>query len=239
MPHVQELHTWDVTPKEAMEIQRHLAGRVIVEKLARDVRYVAGCDISFDKGSDIIYAGIVVLKLPEFLEIDRATTAATVKFPYIPGLLSFRESPALLEAWKKLKVEPDLVMIDGQGYAHPRRLGIASHFGVLVDLPTIGCAKTLLVGKFEEPGETAGSYSPLTDGKEIIGVALRTQDGVNPVFVSIGHRINLEDAIDVVMRCTKGYRIPEPTRQAHILVNALRRGEEPKLPRNFHQDSLF
>lgn len=239
MPHVQQLHAWDVTPKEAMEIQRHLAGRVIVEKLARDVRYVAGCDISFDKGSDIVYAGIVVLKLPEFSEIDRATTAATVTFPYIPGLLSFRESPALLEAWKKLKVEPDLVMIDGQGYAHPRRFGIASHFGVLVDLPTVGCAKTLLVGTFEEPGEKAGSYSPLMDGEEIIGVALRTQDGVNPVFVSIGHRINLENAIDVVMRCTKGYRIPEPTRQAHLLVNALRRGEEPKWPRSVHQDSLF
>jgi deoxyribonuclease V len=130
-------------------------------------------------------------------------------------------------------------MIDGQGYAHPRRFGIASHFGVLVDLPTVGCAKTVLVGKYEEPDTKAGSYSPLLDREEIVGVALRTQDGVSPVFISVGHRINLEGAIEVVMRCTKDHRIPEPTRQAHLLVNALRRGEEPKGLQARHQESLF
>jgi deoxyribonuclease V len=239
MPAFQQLHQWDVTPKEAIEIQQRLRSMVSVAGLDEEPHLVAGCDISFDKGSDVIYTGIVVLELPVLIEVGRSTTIAQVKFPYIPGLLSFRESPALLEAWEKLEVQPDLVMIDGQGYAHPRRFGIASHFGVLIDLPTVGCAKTVLVGKYEEPDAKAGSYSPLIDREELIGAALRTQDGVNPVFVSVGHRINLESAIEVVMRCTKEYRIPEPTRQAHLLVNALRRGEEPKKLQAGHQDSLF
>lgn len=239
MPIVQQLHRWDVTPKEAMEIQRQLSSRLIVEELQREPRSVAGCDISFDKGSDVVYAGIVVLELPTLVEVAQSTTIFQVKFPYIPGLLSFRESPALLEAWEKLTIQPDVVMIDGQGYAHPRRFGIASHFGVLVDLPAVGCAKTLLVGRFEEPDTKAGSSSPIIDKEEIVGAALRTQDGVSPVFVSVGHRIDLESAIDIVMRCTKDYRIPEPTRQAHILVNALRRGEEPKPTQTGRQESLF
>ncbi len=239
MPRIQQLHRWDVTPKEAIEIQQQLRSKLIIASLEAELQYVAGCDISYDKGSDVFYAGIVVLKLPELTEVAQATTVARVKFPYIPGLLSFRESPALLEAWEKLTVQPDLVMIDGQGYAHPRRFGIASHFGVLINLPTIGCAKTLLTGKFEEPESKAGSYSLLVDKDEVVGAALRTQDGVSPVFVSIGHRINLESTIDVVMRCTKEYRIPEPTRQAHLLVNALRRGEEPRPIQTSEQQSLF
>ncbi len=239
MVHFRELHSWDVTPKGAMEIQRQLAGRVIVQKLQDNPRYVAGCDISFDKGSDIVYAGIVVLELPRLVEIAHTTATTEVKFPYIPGLLSFRESPPLLEAWEKLPLEPDVVMIDGQGYAHPRRFGIASHFGLLVDLPTIGCAKTLLIGTFEEPDSRAGSYSPLMDREEVVGAALRTRDGVSPVFVSVGYKVDLESAIEVVMRCTKEYRIPEPTRQAHLLVNALRRGEGRKGARAGEQQSLF
>jgi deoxyribonuclease V len=239
MPPVQQLHRWDVTPKEAIDIQQRLRSKVVVAPLAEEVRYVAGCDISFDKGSDVVYAGVVVLKLPEFSEVAQSTAITRVKFPYIPGLLSFRESPPLLEAWEKLSVKPDLVMIDGQGYAHPRRFGIASHFGMLVDLPTVGCAKTLLVGRFEEPEVNAGSSSPLMDGEELIGAALRTQNGVNPVFVSIGHRVNLDSAIEIVMRCTGEYRIPEPTRQAHLLVNALRRGEKPGSLSAGRQESLF
>jgi deoxyribonuclease V len=239
MPAFQQLHQWDVTPKEAIEIQQRLRSMVSVAGLDKEPRLVAGCDISFDKGSDVVYAGIVVLELPALAEVGRSTTIAQAKFPYIPGLLSFRESPALLEVWEKLEVQPDLVMIDGQGYAHPRRFGIASHFGVLIDLPTVGCAKTVLVGKYEEPDAKAGSYSPLIDREELVGAALRTQDGVNPVFVSVGHRINLESAIEVVLRCTTDYRIPEPTRQAHLLVNALRRGEEPRKLQAGHQESLF
>jgi len=152
------------------------------------------------------------LKFPELEEVDRSLVVTEVNFPYIPGLLSFRESPALIKAWEKIKIAPDVVMIDGQGIAHPRRFGIASHFGVLVDKPTIGCAKSLLVGVYEEPKGEAGNFSYLYDSGEIIGVALRTRDNVQPVFVSIGHKITLDESIQIVMKTVRGYRIPEPTR---------------------------
>jgi len=216
---------WDVTPKEAIAIQQQLRSMIVVEKLSRPVKYVAGCDISFNKRSDTVYAGVVVLKLPELVEVDQGIAITKVKFPYIPGLLSFRESPAILEAWKNLHTCPDVLMVDGQGLAHPRRFGIACHLGLLLDMPTVGCAKSLLTGRYEEPPPRAGSYSPLVDKDEIVGVALRTREGVSPIFVSIGHLITLEDAIQIALKCSKGYRIPEPTRQAHLLVNALRRGE--------------
>lgn len=235
----KQLHRWDVTPQEAIAIQQRLRSQVITERLSKPVRFVAGCDISFDKGSDVVYAGVVVLKLPELVEVARGTAVTKVIFPYIPGLLSFRESPAVLEAWNHLDTVPDVIMVDGQGFAHPRRFGIACHLGLLLDLPSIGCAKSLLVGKFEEPAPEAGSYSPLVDREETLGVALRTEDRVSPVFISIGHRVTLEDAIRLVMTCTKGYRIPEPTRQAHLLVNALRRGEVSPKSSTPIQESLF
>ncbi|MEK6756291.1 MAG: deoxyribonuclease V [Bacteroidota bacterium] len=235
----RQLHRWDVTPQEAIAIQQRLRSEVIMERIARPVHYVAGCDISFDKGSDVVYAGVVVLKLPELVEVARGTAVTRVKFPYIPGLLSFRESPAVLEAWTHLHTAPDVVMVDGQGFAHPRRFGIACHLGLLLDLPSIGCAKSLLIGKFEEPAPQAGRYSPLVDREETVGVALRTEDNVSPVFVSVGHRVVLEDAIQLVMKCTKGYRVPEPTRQAHLLVNALRRGEVSSKSSPPLQESLF
>jgi deoxyribonuclease V len=238
MAAVHQLHSWDVSPKEAIEIQEKLRSQLIVEPLERSPRYVAGCDISYDKGADTVYAGIVVLELPGFSEVDRATIVTRVKFPYVPGLLSFRESPPLLEAWQKLHREPDVVMIDGQGYAHPRRFGIASHFGLIVDTPTVGCAKTLLIGRYEEPSENAGSSTELIDRDEVIGAVLRTQNGVSPVYVSVGHKVDIESAIEVVMRCTKDYRIPEPTRQAHLLVNALRRGKTLWQPQISRQESL-
>ncbi len=253
MPNFQQLHSWDVTPKEAIAIQQLLRSKIIVEKLSKPVHSVAGCDISFDKGSDIVYAGVVVLKLfdessmtrpvgshrAELVEVARSTAITKVKFPYIPGLLSFRESPAVLEAWNNLQTQPDVLMVDGQGLAHPRRCGIACHLGLLLDLPTIGCAKSLLIGRFEEPAPQAGSYSPLMDEEETIGVALRTEDNVSPVFVSVGHHVTLEEAIQVVMNCSRGYRIPEPTRQAHLLVNALRRGEAIPKTSPSAQESLF
>jgi deoxyribonuclease V len=231
-------HRWDVTPQEAIEIQQKLRSQVAIEKLQTPIRFAAGADISFDKGSDVVYAGVVVLQLPELTEVARATAVTTAKFPYIPGLLSFRESPPVLEAWAKLKTLPDVLMIDGQGLAHPRRFGIACHIGVLLNVPTIGCAKSLLVGRYEEPATPGGSYSPLMDRGEQVGVALRTRDDVSPIFVSIGHKVMLEDAVRLAMQCTHGYRIPEPTRQAHLLVNALRRGENVSqtLPQ---QESLF
>ncbi len=234
------LHSWDVNPDEAIKIQNELRGLVKVEDLKKEINYIAGADISFDKGSNVVYAGIVVLKFPELEEIEHSLVITEVSFPYIPGLLSFRESPALIKAWEKIEVVPDVVVIDGQGIAHPRRFGIASHFGVLIDRPTIGCAKSLLIGKYDEPAEKTGSYSYLYDSGEIVGVALRTRDNVQPVFVSIGHKITLEESIKIILQTVKGFRIPEPTRHAHNLVNALRRGEiKPGVMRKPEQGSLF
>jgi deoxyribonuclease V len=213
-----------------------LRNQVRIQPLADEVKLVAGCDISFNRFSDIVYAGIIVLRLPELEVVSRATVVTRARFPYVPGLLSFRETPALLEAWEKLEVAPDVVMLDGQGMAHPRRFGIACHFGLLTGRPTLGCAKTVLVGKFDEPGEPAGAYSLMMHKGETIGAAVRTKDRVAPVYVSVGHLIDLLGAIRLALRCVKGYqddglfadskskyRIPEPTRQAHLLVNELRR----------------
>ncbi len=171
-----------------------------------------------------------MLKLPRLEEIDRTTIVTRVTFPYIPGLLSFRESPPLMEAWRKLKVIPDVLMVDGHGYAHPRRFGIACHLGVILGIPTIGFAKTLLIGKYAEPASTAGNITPLMERGEIIGNVVRTKTNVKPVFVSIGNRITLDDAVRVTLECVKGYRIPEPIRRAHLLVNAVRRdAQQPSL----------
>ena len=243
----KKLHSWNLTPTEAVELQKELRDQVRIEPLKREVNLVAGCDISFNKFSDIVYAGIVVLRLPELEVVDSATVITRIGFPYIPGLLSFRETPALLEAWERLETAPDVVMLDGQGLAHPRRFGIACHFGLLVGLPTLGCAKTVLRGKYDEPDEKAGSYSLMTDKGETVGAAVRTKDRVAPVYVSVGNQIDLPGAIKLALRCVKGYqaddegetlfdiksaskskskyRIPEPTRQAHLFVNELRRRE--------------
>lgn len=225
------LHPWNVSPTEAVRIQQDLRTKVRERRLERPIEYIAGADISFDKGSNVIYAGVVVLKFPELTEVDRGLTVSRATFPYIPGLLSFRESPAVLEAWEYLHVQPDVLLIDGHGYAHPRRFGIACHLGLLLDIPAIGCAKTVLVGKYEEPDRGRGSFRPLVDRNEVVGAALRTADGVTPVYVTVGHLVDLDSAIRVVLDCSRGYRIPEPTRQAHLLVNALRRGELQTDPR--------
>jgi deoxyribonuclease V len=227
----RKLHDWKLSGTEAVALQQKLRSEVRIQPLDREVEIVAGCDISFNKYSDIVYAGIVVLRLADLKVIDTATAVTRTKFPYIPGLLSFRETPALLEAWQRLETEPDVIMLDGQGLAHPRRFGIACHFGLLAEKPTIGCAKTVLVGKFDEPDQQAGNYSLMNHKGETVGAAVRTKNKVAPVYVSPGHLIDLPGAISLALRSTKGYRIPEPTRQAHLLVNALRRGEtsEPRL----------
>lgn len=216
------LHKWDLTPSEAVEVQKRLRNMVQIEPLARPVNTIAGADISFNKFSEVVYAGIVVLSLPDLRIVESAGVRSVTKFPYVPGLLSFRETPSVLEAWDKLKTKPDVLMLDGQGIAHPRRFGIACHVGLLLDLPTVGCAKSILVGKHGEVGLEAGSRSPLVDRGEQVGVALRTKNKVNPVYVSPGHLIDLDSAVDLVLRSTGKYRQPEPTRQAHLLVNRLR-----------------
>jgi deoxyribonuclease V len=216
------LHSWDLTRGEAVEVQQRLRNLVHLQPLARPVNTIAGADISYNKYSDTVYAGIVVLSLPDLQVIESAGVRRIEKFPYIPGLLSFREAPSLLEVWEKLKTKPDVLMLDGQGIAHPRRFGIACHVGVLLDWPTIGCAKSILVGKHGELGLEAGSRSPLVDKGEQVGVALRTKNKVAPVYVSPGHLIDLDSSIDLVLRSITRYRLPETTRQAHLLVNRLR-----------------
>jgi deoxyribonuclease V len=179
-------------------------------------------DVSYDKRSPWLYAGIVVLRLPDLSEVERAGVRVRATFPYVPGLLSFREAPAGLLAWAKLATRPDCLICDGHGLAHPRRLGLASHIGLWVDLPTIGCAKSLLVGTHAEPDAECGSRADLVHDGAVVGAAVRTRRGVRPVYVSVGHRVSLAVAIRTVLRCAPRFRVPEPIRQAHALVNQLR-----------------
>jgi deoxyribonuclease V len=221
-----DLHAWDLSPTEAVALQKRLRERVTLAPLPDDVRVVAGADISYNKYSDVLHAGFVLVRLPELEVVETAGVTLRVTFPYVPGLLSFRETPPLLEAWKRVETRPDVLMLDGQGLAHPRRFGIACHVGLLFDVPAIGCAKTLLVGKFEPPEESAGSHTPLVDRGETVGAVVRTKDRVQPVYVSPGHLADIDSSVALALRCTGRYRIPEPTRLAHLFVNALRRGEE-------------
>jgi len=227
MARYEQLHDWEMTPREAVELQKSLRERVRLQPLTKKIRTIAGADISFNKFEATVYAGIVVLKLPTLEVVEEVGVVSETKFPYVPGLLSFRESPSVLEAWAKLKTEPDAVMFDGQGIAHPRRVGIASHVGLLINRPTLGCAKSVLVGKYEEPEKERGSWTELIDKGEIVGAAVRTKTNVQPIYVSPGHLIDLEGAINLTLQSDGGYRQPEPTRRAHLLVNALRRGERP------------
>ena len=216
------LHRWDLTPTEAVALQKQLRGLVRIEPLTRAVQTIGGADISFNRFSEIVYAGIVVLSLPDLRIVEAAGVKSTTRFPYVPGLLSFRETPSLLEAWQQLKTKPDVLMLDGQGVAHPRRFGIACHVGLLLDLPTVGCAKSILVGRHGELDAEAGHSTPLLDRGELVGAAVRTKRNVAPVYVSAGHLLDLPAAVSLVLQATTKYRQPEPTRQAHLLVNRLR-----------------
>lgn len=199
--------------------------QIEIAPLTQEVHTIAGADISFNKYSSIVYAGIVVLRLPSLETIEEVAVVTTAEFPYVPGLLSFREAPALLQAWERLRTEPDVAVFDGQGTAHPRRMGIAAHMGLFIQRPSIGCAKSVLTGKFAEPAPERGAWTPMVDRQEVVGAALRTKNKVQPVYVSPGHRIDLPGAINLLLRCDGGYRIPEPTRRAHHLVNEVRRSE--------------
>jgi deoxyribonuclease V len=220
----RKLHEWDLSCKEAIEIQRQLASQVRFTAMKKRPKIIAGLDCAFSKNGEQIFASAVVIDLSDFSIIETATASRKVDFPYIPGLLSFREAPACIDAIEKLKNTPDCLIVDGQGIAHPRQLGIASHIGLLIEKPTIGCAKSRLIGTFEEPGNKKGSYCPLVDSDETIGVVLRTRTDVKPVFVSVGHKCMLEDAISIILECTTKYRIPEPSRLAHQLVGQAKLG---------------
>jgi deoxyribonuclease V len=211
-----------VTPREAVAIQEELRARVVEAPLPPRPRFVGGADISFARRSPVLHAGIVVCRLPGLEVVDRAGVVAEATFPYVPGLLSFREVPPLLAAFERLAVRPDVLLFDGQGYAHPRRFGLACHAGLLLDLPTVGVAKSRLIGAHREPGARRGCRTRLVDGRETLGYVLRTRDGIKPVYVSRGHRCDGESAARLALRCAR-FRIPEPTRQAHLFVNELRR----------------
>ncbi|MFN2186468.1 MAG: deoxyribonuclease V [Anaerolineae bacterium] len=208
-------HRWDLSPTEAKALQLELAERVITETTfdPSEVQTVAGVDVSIRKG--VARAAVVVLKLTDLKPVDCAVSEAPATFPYIPGLLTFREGPIVLRALERLTIWPDLLIFDGQGIAHPQRIGLAAHMGVILDHPSIGCAKSRLTGSHAEPGDEVGDWEPLTDDREVIGAVVRSRAGVKPLYVSIGHRVNLTTAIDLVLQCTRGYRLPETTRYAH------------------------
>ena len=222
MAHYRELHSWDLNAQQAVALQKELAAQIVIEKPTRKIETIAGADISFNKFSEVIYAAIVVLRLDTLETIATSGVVTTAKFPYVPGLLSFREMPALIEAWEKLEIEPDAIVMDGHGTAHPRGMGIACHTGLVFERPAIGCGKSVLVGKFDEPDERRGSWSPMLFKNRTIGAALRTKNRVSPVYVSPGHMMDLPTAIDLMLRCDGGYRIPEATRRAHLTVNEMR-----------------
>ena len=217
------LHSWDVLPEEARQIQNRLRTQVVTTNRFGTINTVAGVDIGLKK--DIARASVVVLSFPELQVVDSVVTESPVRFPYIPGLLSFREIPPLLIAFSQLQTEPDLVIVDGQGIAHPRRFGLASHLGLVLDKPTIGCAKSRLWGRYEEPDLEQGAYTYLIDKDEVIGAAVRTRTNVRVVYVSIGHRISLDSARTWILACCQGYRLPETTRHAHNAAS----GKIPKI----------
>lgn len=210
---------WPQTPAQAIALQRELAGRVLRVDDVGSVRRVAGVDVGFPGGGQIARAAVAVLSFPDLRPAWHAVAELPVAFPYVPGLLSFRELPAVLAALARLAELPDLLLVDGQGLAHPRRFGIACHLGVLTGLPTIGVAKTRLVGTHDPVPDRRGAWVPLHDRGEVIGAVLRSRVGVRPIYVSVGHRLSLERAVEWVMACTGRYRLPQTTRAAHVLAS--------------------
>jgi len=219
---VRRLHAWNVSPLEACAIQDRLRSRLSSQPPVEFPRTVAGADVAYDLSGPFLFAAVVVIDMASLKTIDQAALRAAIRFPYIPGLLSFREAPPLLRLFRRLHRAPDALVCDGHGVAHPRRFGLACHLGLLLDLPSLGCAKSCFVGDYGAPGPTRGSFEPLVDGGETVGSVLRTQDGVQPLFVSSGHRMNLETAREIVLRLTHRYRLPETTRRAHHCVGVLR-----------------
>ncbi len=225
-------HRWDLTPREAIALQTRIAARVVRTDDLGEVRTVAGVDVGFEEAGRVARAAVALLAFPSLELIGWAVAREPTRFPYVPGLLSFREIPVVMAALKQLVRKPDLVLVDGQGLAHPRRCGVACHLGLVTGLPTIGVAKSLLVGEHRAPRQRRGAWTPLMHREEVVGAALRTRAGVAPVFVSIGHRVSLETAVRFVLACGSRYRLPETTRWAHRLASGppVPDGHSPDLP---------
>jgi deoxyribonuclease V len=226
---VRTLHPWNLTYQEAVTVQRRIAEKVRETPLSRPVRTIAGADVSYARRGREVYGAVLVFTFPDLILTDKALASGTVKFPYISGLLSFREAPVLINAFRKVRTPPDVVIFDGQGIAHPRGVGIASHMGLMLDCPSIGCAKSRLVGIHGPLAEDKGSTAALTHHGRVVGAVVRTRVRVKPVFVSPGHGITLPEAIRLVLDCCKGYKLPEPTRQAHLAANQLRLDAQAKI----------
>jgi len=227
---VHRLHGWRMTPREALALQSELRERLAQKPLAKAVRLVAGADAAYDKRTRRAAGAVCVLSLPGLAVVEERTAVAEVSFPYVPGLLTFREGPVLLDCFARLEIVPDAVLFDGQGILHPRRMGIAAHLGLFLDLPTAGCAKSRLCGIGEEPEARRDARSPVRDpAGEILGACLRTRSNVKPVFVSPGHKLDLDSAVALVLACRLNYRIPEPLRRAHRLAESALKGRpEPR-----------
>jgi deoxyribonuclease V len=223
---LRKLHSWRLGVTAAIDLQRQLAGQVSKGGGVLVPRFIAGVDVSVERAEGMATGAVVVLEYPEFNVVETKVISERIDFPYIPGLLSFREAPVILTACEELTISPDLVLVDGQGVAHPRRLGLASHLGLFMDTPTIGCAKSRLCGGHDVPGAEPGDYAELVDGDETIGVALRTRRGTKPIYVSVGHKVDLQSAIYWVGECCRGYRLPEPTRLAHLAAGGNLKAEK-------------
>jgi len=216
---IDQRHSWTLTVEEATAIQNQLSGEIITSDQLGEVNYVAGVDVGFEENYAISRAAVAVLSFPELQLIEQAIARRPTTFPYIPGFLSFREVPVVLDALSQIKITPDLILCDGQGIAHPRRFGLACHLGLLITVPTIGVAKSRLIGQHEELPPEKGNWQPLRHRGEVIGAVVRSRTGVKPLYVSPGHRISLPTAIDYVLRCTPKYRLPETTRWADKLAS--------------------
>ncbi|MCG9768451.1 deoxyribonuclease V [Pseudoalteromonas piscicida] len=214
-------HSWNISETEALRLQTELAAKVSLDDQLGEIALIAGVDVAYAKETDKIVAAVVILDAQTLEVVETSITEGKARFPYIPGLFSFRELPPLLSAFSQLQHTPDLIVCDGQGYAHPRRFGLACHLGIILDIPTIGCGKTRLLGQYQEPEKERGATAPLIDVGEVIGQVLRTQTDVKPIFVSSGHRISLATACEWILRLSPQYRLPETTRKADQLVNSL------------------
>jgi deoxyribonuclease V len=218
----RQLHDWNLDLKGARSLQEKLRKELIFGKIKENLRYLAGVDVAWSSKTSLLCSAVVIMEFPSLSIIEISSAISPERFPYIPGYLSFREGPVILEAFSKIETVPDIVIFEGQGIAHPRGIGIASHMGLFLDLPSVGCAKTRLTGEYDDPGNRRGDYSPLFLNGMKVGAVLRTKEMVKPIFVSPGYKIELEDAIPIILMATPRYRIPEPIREAHLIACRIR-----------------
>ena len=223
---IKLLHPWRVNPRRAIQIQDELRKKIRLRAPSGPWKRIAAADVAYSRMDNRLFAGFLLFSYPELTLLESASARGRASFPYIPGLLSFREAPILIRAFSRLKTKPELIVIDGQGIAHPRSMGIATHLGLIFDLPTIGCAKSRLIGMHEEPPAALGGCSPLIEKGQTVGMIVRTRTGIKPVYVSPGHKMDLETSVKMILSLCRGHRIPEPLRQAHLFVNRLRSGQK-------------